>query len=87
VHTDVKPNNILVSWDEIDGNITVREVQIAEIEDAAYVPSDSAIVGRQIGNWMWRSPEAHASGLVHKPSDIFSFGVVVGFVRPNIFYY
>lgn len=26
---------------------------------------------------MWRSPEAHASGRVHKPPDIFSFRLVV----------
>jgi serine/threonine protein kinase len=85
VHTDIKPNNIMVDWEEIDGNTTIRQVQIADIEDAAYVPDDSAIVGRQVGNWMWRSPEAHASGRVHMPSDIFSFGVVVGSVRPLYF--
>jgi serine/threonine protein kinase len=85
VHTDIKPNNIMVDWDENDGNTTIRQVQIADIEDAAYVPDDSFIVGRQVGNWMWRSPEAHASGRVHKPSDIFSFGVVVGSVRPLCF--
>ena len=84
VHTDIKANNILVDWDETDGNTTIHQVQIADIEDAAYVPDHSAIVGRQVGNWMWRSPEAHASGLVHKPSDIFSFGVVVGFGRTKI---
>jgi serine/threonine protein kinase len=60
VHTDIKPNNIMVDWDETDGNTTIQQVQIADIEDAAYVPDDCAIVGRQVGNWMWRSPEAHA---------------------------
>lgn len=79
VHTDIKANNILVDWDETDGHATVGQVQVADIEDAAYVPDHSAIVGRQVGNWMWRSPEAHASGPVHKPSDMFSFGVVVSF--------
>jgi len=86
VHTDVKPNNIMVHWNGTDGNTTIRRVQIADIDDAAYVADDSAIVGRQVGNWMWRSPEAHASGQVHKPSDIFSFGVVVGFARPKSFH-
>ncbi|KAL8974223.1 MAG: hypothetical protein Q9197_001536 [Variospora fuerteventurae] len=76
VHTDIKANNILVDWNETDGHITVGQVQVADLEDAAYVPDHSAIVGRQVGNWMWRSPEAHASGQVHKPSDIFSFGIV-----------
>jgi serine/threonine protein kinase len=87
VHTDVKPNNIMVDWDEADGNTIIRQVQIADIEDAAYVPDNFAIVRRQVGNWMWRSPEAHASAQVHKPSDIFSFGVVVGFVQAKYCYY
>jgi serine/threonine protein kinase len=77
VHTDIKANNIMVDWDESDGHTTIQQVQIADIEDAAYVPDNCAIVGRQVGNWMWRSPEAHASAQVHKPSDIFSFGIVV----------
>ncbi|KAF1816968.1 kinase-like protein [Eremomyces bilateralis CBS 781.70] len=76
VHTDIKANNIMVDWEETDGNNTIRQVQIADIEDAAYVPGNCAIVGRQVGSWMWRSPEAHASAQVHKPSDIFSFGIV-----------
>ncbi|KAF1840662.1 kinase-like protein [Cucurbitaria berberidis CBS 394.84] len=77
VHTDIKANNILVDWNKVDGHTVVGQVQIADIEDAAYIPDgDFAIVGRQVGNWMWRSPEAHASGKVHKPSDIFSFGIV-----------
>lgn len=84
MHTDIKANNIMVDWDETDGNTTINQVQIADIEDAAYVPDNCAIVGRQVGNWMWRSPEAHASGRVHKPSDIFSFGAVVGFLRQRI---
>jgi serine/threonine protein kinase len=84
VHTDIKANNIMVDWDETDGNTTIQRAQIADIEDAAYVPDNCAIVGRQVGNWMWRSPEAHASGQVHKPSDIFSFGIFVSFVRLKV---
>lgn len=55
----------------------VKQAQLTDIEDAAYVPPGCDIVGRQVGNWMWRSPEAHAQGRVNKPSDMFSFGVVV----------
>lgn len=80
VHTDIKANNIMIDWDETDGETAVHQVQIADLEDAAYVPDDKVIIGRQVGNWMWRSPEAHASAQVHKPSDIFSFGVVVSLV-------
>jgi len=84
VHTDIKANNIMVDWHGMDGNTVVRQVQIADVDDAAYVPGDSAIIGRQVGNWMWRSPEAHASGPVRKPSDIFSFGVVVSCVQSRV---
>jgi serine/threonine protein kinase len=41
------------------------------------VPPGSAIMGSQVGNQLWRSPEAHAQGPVNSSSDIFSFGIVV----------
>lgn len=77
VHTDIKANNILIDWKDQSGEITVEQVQVADIEDAAYVPEGSVLKGRQFGNWMWRSPEAHASAEMHTPSDMFSFGLVV----------
>jgi hypothetical protein len=46
-------------------------------EDACYVPPGSAVIGTQVGNWMWRSLEAHAQGPVNMPSDMFSFSLVV----------
>lgn len=60
----------------------VKEVRLADLEDSVHVPPGAAIVGRQKGNWMWRSPEAHAEGPVNKPSDLFSFGIVVSVIRP-----
>jgi len=76
--TDIKPNNILVDWDPVhEKDIVVNGVQIADVEDACRVPPGRNIVGLQVGNWMWRSPEAHAQGPVNMPSDIFSFGLVV----------
>jgi len=33
---------------------------------------------------MWCSPEAHASGPVNKPSDIFSFGIVVSRLQKSL---
>lgn len=82
VHTDIKADNILVEWKEYeDNNMIVQKVQVADIEDAAYVPKGYAILGRQVGNWMWRSPEAHASAEVQTPSDVFSFGLVVSLAQ------
>jgi serine/threonine protein kinase len=64
VHTDIKPNNILVDWEEQGDEITVEKVQLADVEDAAYVPESCVIRRRQLRNYMWRSPEAHASAAV-----------------------
>ncbi|KAF2014219.1 kinase-like protein [Aaosphaeria arxii CBS 175.79] len=76
VHTDVKPNNIMLNWNDKNRDIAVEKVQLADIDDAAYVPEGSALVGRAFGNWMWRSPEAHASAACHTPTEMFSFGIV-----------
>ncbi|MCJ1403429.1 hypothetical protein MMC11_006652 [Xylographa trunciseda] len=78
VHTDIKPNNILRVWEH------GSRVQLADIEHSALIPANSDIVGRQVGNQMWRSPEAHCEGRVNKPSDMFSFGIVVS-LRQVIF--
>jgi hypothetical protein len=71
----------LVEWKVDYHGMVIEQVQLADIEDAAYVPPGYDIVGKQVGNWMWRSPEGHARGRINKPSDIFSFGVVVS--RPH----
>lgn len=55
----------------------MSDVKLGDLEDSAHVPPGMAIIGRQMGNFMWHSPEAHAEGPVGKPSDLFSFGIVV----------
>lgn len=58
----------------------IAKVQIVDLEDSAYLRHpESAVMGAQVGNIMWRSPEAHAMGPIRKPSDMFSFGLVVSF--------
>ncbi|KAB8356354.1 hypothetical protein FH972_023938 [Carpinus fangiana] len=76
VHTDVKANNILIELKDGSHGLEILKVELADIEDGAYVSPERDIVGKQVGNYMWRSPEAHAMGRVNKPSDMFSFGVV-----------
>ncbi|DAA76433.1 TPA_exp: Uncharacterized protein A8136_0747 [Trichophyton benhamiae CBS 112371] len=76
VHTDIKANNILIDWKEENGELTIKRVQLADIEDSAIIPPNCDILGKAVGNWMWRSPEAHVEARVNKPSDIFSFGIV-----------
>ncbi|CRL24102.1 Serine/threonine-protein kinase, Ulk1/Ulk2 [Penicillium camemberti] len=76
VHTDIKADNVFVNWQNWNDEILVDQVQLGDLEDAAHIPQGCDMVGKQAGNWMWRSPEAHARGPVNKPSDIFSFALV-----------
>lgn len=55
----------------------VEQVQIIDLENAAYLPKGRCIKGMLAGNDNWRSPEAHFKGELNKPTDIFSFGIVV----------
>lgn len=73
---DIKADNVLINWHGND-EIIIDKVQLGDLEDAAHIPAGCDMVGKQAGNWMWRSPEAHARGPVNKPSDIFSFALVV----------
>lgn len=80
---DVKPNNILVQTQESNAGLKVEQVQLADLEDAAHVAPGGALKGAQLGNIMWRSPESHAMGPMQKPSDMFSFGIVVSITLPS----
>lgn len=55
----------------------VEQVQIIDLENAAYLPEGRCIKGMLAGNDNWRSPEAHFKGELNKPTDTFSFGIVV----------
>ncbi|KAE8150251.1 kinase-like protein [Aspergillus avenaceus] len=76
VHTDIKPDNIFINWRNLNNEIRIDKVQLGDLEDAAHIPPGCDMIGKQAGNWMWRSPEAHARGPVNKPSDVFSFAIV-----------
>jgi hypothetical protein len=67
--------------------MNIKRVQLGDLEDAAHIPPGSYMTGKQAGNWMWRSPEAHARGPVNKPSDIFSFALVVSFNTNDFLHY
>lgn len=58
-------------------NTTIEQVQLTDLENAAYLPKGRCIKGMLAGNDNWRSPEAYFKGELNKPSDMFSFGLVV----------
>ena len=67
----------MVNCRHVGQETIVEQAQITDLENAAYLPKGRCIKGMLAGNDNWRSPEAHFKGELNKPSDIFSFGVVV----------
>lgn len=72
--SDIKPDNIMVN---IQPDSVIKQVQVIDIENAAYLPKGRCIKGMLAGNDNWPSPEGHFKGELNKPSDIYSFGTVV----------
>lgn len=77
IFIDIKADNVFIDWQNQNDEICVDNVQLGDLEHAAHIPPGCAMIGKQAGNRMWRSPEAHARGPVNKPSDVFSFALVV----------
>lgn len=74
---DIKPDNIFVDTKEQNGQIIVERVQLADVENAAYMSPGHAARGMQLGNYRWCSPESHAMRPIQKPANTFSFDIVV----------
>ncbi|PGH05790.1 serine/threonine protein kinase [Blastomyces parvus] len=74
---NIKVDNVFIDWKGDQDGIVIERVQLEDLEDAAHIPPGSHMIGKQAGNWMWRSPEAHTKEPVNKPSDIFSFALCI----------
>jgi hypothetical protein len=57
--------------------VQVDKACITHLEDAVRLEPGRVLKGALLGNYMWRSPEAHAEGPMELPSDIFAFGIAV----------
>ena len=78
---DIKPNNVLLDYEETAGdNLTIRSVQLSDLEDAVLLPPGKNLAGCLCGNQLWRSPESWARARQNTPSDVFSFGVLAIYV-------
>ncbi|PTU25587.1 hypothetical protein P175DRAFT_0430052 [Aspergillus ochraceoroseus IBT 24754] len=75
VHTDIKPDNILVNYGQ--GDVRFTDVQLADC--GSTVPADSAYAkdGDLIGAPIWRSPEAQLRIGWGTQTDIWSFGALL----------
>lgn len=75
--TDVKSDNVVVEYSMDTGDqARIERVNMADLESAGKVEDGEHITGTQVGNVMWRSPEAQAGIGIGKASDVFSFGIV-----------
>ncbi|KAL8354447.1 hypothetical protein RB601_004035 [Gaeumannomyces tritici] len=77
IHTDIKPDNIMLDYiKHPDNSHEFRNVQITDLEDAFAIPDDApGVTGRTYGSPYWRSPESWAKACQDVSSDIFSFGL------------
>ncbi|KAK3169422.1 hypothetical protein OEA41_008805 [Lepraria neglecta] len=76
VHTDIKPDNVLVNY----GNDAARfsEVQLGDCGDVCRVdPNAGPLEGHIIGAAVFRSPEAMLNLRWGTPTDIWSFGATL----------
>ena len=75
--TDVKPDNIFLNWyvDSSD-EFHLGKVVLGDM-DCALKLSGEKLLNYKIGNVMWRSPEGQLGRGVGKPSEVFSFALLV----------
>ncbi|KAI1744531.1 kinase-like protein [Xylaria scruposa] len=84
LHNDIKPDNILIDYEEgTAGNITIKSVQISDLEDGVIVPPGNHLRGLLCGNQLWRSPESWARSRQKQTSDVYSFAIVMIYVMTN----
>ncbi|KAI1749589.1 kinase-like domain-containing protein [Xylaria castorea] len=80
-HNDIKPNNILLNYKEGNNvDLTIKSVQISDLDDSVILSPKGAVKGHCCGNQIWRSPEAWARARQSFPSDVFSFAIVMIYV-------
>ncbi|OJJ42210.1 hypothetical protein ASPZODRAFT_77432 [Penicilliopsis zonata CBS 506.65] len=72
VHTDVKPDNVFVNYQE--GEIRFSQVQLGDLGSTCPSSSEIATQGIPIGAPIWTSPEVIMETPWNTASDIWSFG-------------
>lgn len=81
--SDIKADNIMVDYHEDKKEVVINTVRLTDLDNAAYLPNGRYIQGMLAGNANWRSPEAFLKSKLNKPTDMFSFGVVVSPYTPH----
>jgi hypothetical protein len=80
---DVKPDNIFLNW-HVDSSdeFHLGKVILGDMDCALKLKGEK-LLNHKIGNVMWRSPEGQLGRGVGKPSEVFSFALLVCFVVLN----
>jgi hypothetical protein len=67
----------MVDYHHDEEKMVLENVQLTDLDNAAYLPNGRYIKGMIAGNENWPSPEAFFKSKISKPADMFSFGIVV----------
>ena len=59
-----------------NGHFKIERVALSDLDCALKLNGDK-LLNHRIGNVMWRSPEGQAGKGIGKPSEVFSFGLMV----------
>lgn len=76
---DVKPDNVFLNWSvDSSDKFHLGKVVLGDMDCALKLKGEK-LLNYKIGNVMWRSPEGQLGRGVGKPSEVFSFGLLVSF--------
>lgn len=64
-----------------DGQLEIERVVLSDL-DCALELEGKKLLNARIGNVMWRSPEGQIGKGIGKPSDVFSYGLLVSWTIP-----
>lgn len=79
---DIKPDNVMVDCSENnEGRLEIERVVLSDLDCSLELEGEKLLSAR-IGNVMWRSPEAQIGRAIGKPSDVFSYGLLVSWPIP-----
>lgn len=73
----------MLNW-SLDGNgqFKIERVVLGDLDCALKIKGEK-LLDHRIGNVMWRSPEGQTGKGIGKPSEVFSFGLVVSQLCSN----
>ncbi|PLB51615.1 kinase-like protein [Aspergillus steynii IBT 23096] len=86
VHTDIKPSNVLVNYQQGESQLRFSTIQLSDFGTTVHKNSPYAENGDPIGTPIFRSPEAQLQLRWGTETDIWSFGAMVSFhiFKPDV---